>query len=194
MGLVIVGTVKVLIKQDPAFVALLRDPLGVAHAGDPLPIYTGWLSHAGVLGWASSASVLAFAAARLGRRGTWSDWVLLAGGAGLSAVLCLDDMLMLHESVIPVLVGVGEAHAMVGLAAVAAIWGSMSLRALVRGSSFPVLLVSGGFLAASVVVDLGYLSGLPEDGLKLAGISCWAMWAWRTAGDSLTPCAASSTS
>jgi hypothetical protein len=174
-----------MLGQDPALTAATRDPLAVAQTGDPLPLYTGWLSHVGVLGWALAASVLALAAGwsvvRQRRRGL----LLLGGGACLSAFLCVDDLAMLHESVIPVLTGVGEAHTMVGLAGVASAWGLASLRGLVSGSGFAALVVSSVFLGASVLVDLELWSAVPEEGLELAGIGCWVIWAWSTAWESL---------
>lgn len=173
-----------------AFQAMTRDPLAVARSGDDItPVTLGWLSHLGVLVWtmASGAAVLAVVSSRAAA----SERAMLLGAAALSLGLALDDLLQLHESVVPRLTRFTEEHVMLGWALLAAVWVVACRRSLLNSPHVPVLAVGVAFLAWSVGTDV--VDDLPiarnlaaalggqavlEDGAKLIGIICWASFMW----------------
>lgn len=93
------------LRYDVSVAVLFRDPL--ASLGEPF--YTGIMSNLGVVIWIGAAAVCGFGYLLLRRHGSdkGTAHFLLASGI-ISAVLFLDDFLMLHEEVFPLIFGVGE--------------------------------------------------------------------------------------
>lgn len=83
---------------------LLRDP----NAYSVQAFYVGFFSNMGVLAWWTAAVSCLTAAAALHRRGRDAEWAAVAAGGSLSAVLGLDDFLMLHEAFVPDHLGLPE--------------------------------------------------------------------------------------
>lgn len=160
----------------------LRDP---AAAGG-LPPYAGFFSHLGVLAWwgAAVACGLAALVARLGPGLPSPLADAAAAGGGLSAVLALDDLLLVHEALLPLYAGLDERWALAayGTAALAYLW---RFRAVHLGRETGLLAASLALLAASLVIDLVELDGpkalLLEDGAKFAGICAWGLYHVRLA-------------
>lgn len=152
---------------------LLQDP--AAQFG--FPPYIGLISYAGVALLVATGAILVFAAA-IGRRKGALLWVV----ATFSGLLAVDDLLMLHESVFPKVLGLPEWL----LYAVYLILGGLVLAWLPRGRESLGLLVPLSLLAVSVAIDLvGDLLAVPfhrtilvEDTAKVAGLATWlAFWA-----------------
>ncbi|QJE74035.1 hypothetical protein HHL28_13875 [Aerophototrophica crusticola] len=172
--------VVTLLGADPKWT--LRDPAG---AGG-LPPYAGFFSNLGVLAWwaAAVACVLAALVVRWGqnRRDSLAD--AAAAGGGLSAVLALDDLLLVHEALLPLYVGLDERWALAayGTGALAYLW---RFRAVHLRMETGLMAASIALLAASLVVDLMELDGakalLLEDGAKFGGICAWALYHLRLA-------------
>ena len=148
---------------------LLQDPAGQYD----MPPYIGVLSHAGVGLLVATAAITGFVAV-LGRREMLLLWLV----AGLSMALAADDLLMLHERVVPQVLGLDERvpQALYGLVAV------LILVRLWRAPGAAVVLIPLGLLAASVGADQMDLPMntrvLVEDLTKLAGFAAWlAFWA-----------------
>lgn len=157
---------------------LLRDPMAIViERSDCCGPHLGLVSHLGVAAWTASAAIAGFGALCLAcaDRGIVTRFLLLA--AAISFVLAADDLLMLHELVLPGL-GVPEllVYALYGSAGL--LHGGMALR-LARQSELVLLLVALAGLGASVTMDtLGELVGIHvpigfEDGAKLIGASFW---------------------
>lgn len=140
--------------------------------------YFGTMSQLGGLGWAVGAG-----AAALGALSLWSEgrdvsrWGLLGLGAILSAILCADDMLMLHESIFP---GWGVPQVLVlGVYALA-----VGAYALAHGrrllhSECRFLALALVLFGSSLGIDLFLHSTdsrivSAEDGLKFVAIYAWA--------------------
>lgn len=170
---------------DPDWILL--DPAAVTGA----PFYTGLLSNLGVLGWCGSATALLLAAAVLRSTPEWTrEAGALAAGASVSAVLGFDDLLLLHERVLPNHLGVPEpvTFGAYGVAAVVYLW---HFRDVHLRMDRELLGVAFCMFAVSLVVDLtdppalGAWRGIVEDGAKFLGISAWASYHVRFAASVL---------
>lgn len=115
-------------------------------------------------------------------------FAFLRNVGALTVVLMLDDLLQLHESVIPDLIGASELLVYAALGVWAA-WIFWRFRATVLQSEYLILLLAVGFGSISVVVDMFELiSGratVAEDGAKLLAISFWLLYFWRVSRDAL---------
>lgn len=154
--------------------------------------YTALLSNLGVALWLATGTIALFAAAALKHR-PWEARPLLWAGL-LSLWLCLDDFLMLHET-LGRRFGVTTSLLVVieGIAGIA--WLIGCRRWLVR-TEWRLLLIAGAAWAVSLAIDFIHdelparvTSGVPEvliyfaeDTPKLIGI---AVWAWFVASEAL---------
>lgn len=168
------------VRSGVPLAMLTRDPASAAGG----PFYAGWLSQLGGVCWAAASSVgllsWLLARAHVDLR-AWSGMFLAAGL--LSGLLLVDDVFMIHDGLLPLLLGVGD-RAMVLLLVVC--MGTFLLvwrRALLR-TPLAALLLSLGLMALAVVADQaahrGWMTGdaqyLAEDGLKLLAASAWCCW------------------
>lgn len=156
---------------------LLRDP----NAYSVQAFYVGFFSNIGVLAWWTAAVSCLTAAAALHRRGRDAGWAAVAAGGALSAVLGLDDLLMVHEAFVPDYLGLPEPLPLAAYAAAMA-WYLWRFRAFHLSMDTGLLAASLLLLGLSVVADLAYsdaYDGLPvllEDGFKFGGICAWAAY------------------
>jgi hypothetical protein len=138
-----------LVQQRAALTALFRDVNSVTGA----PFYTGFYSQLGAIFWCSAAAVCIFTWWVLFRRGTGGEWpaFLLSAGA-LSTLLLLDDLFLIHETVLPRLFPQAELamYLFYALASVALV---VRFRAIVLRTSYLVLLVALAFLGLSEAID-----------------------------------------
>jgi hypothetical protein len=149
--------------------------------GDPVmltdsPPYLGAVSFLGVLVWCATAVVCLFAAQLLDRKPSaeWRGYLRFAGG--LSLVLCLDDLYLLHEELFPKYLGVPQTLVLAAYAAAALrmVW---RYRRMILASESVLLGLAFTMFAVSLAVDL-LASGerqfyLAEDGAKLLGVVMW---------------------
>jgi hypothetical protein len=181
--LLIYGPAVVLIGLTLAFAewkhldvgVLTRDPTQVL---DALP-YVGAFAQVTMLIWGAAATVCLFTALLLWRAGApprERNYVLCAGL--LTALLVADDALMLHERILPILLGIGESPtyaAYVLLTIALFVW----FRDVVRRTPVWLLFAALAWFAVGAIVDLtDPVSLLPqyylwEDGPKLLGIVTW---------------------
>jgi hypothetical protein len=160
--------------------------------GDPasigsLPWYAGALSHVGVLLLCAVFAVGTFAGLvmRSVDGGTDESRFLLSSAA-LSALLLLDDLFMLHEDVVPSVLGVPQWIVVALYLGLGVVFIAANRRVLLRART-GVLVLAVGLLTASVAFDLAFdqdlietdrwsLRYLIEDGLKLAGLAGWSFF------------------
>ena len=163
---------------------LLKDP-GALRPG---PWYLGAVSYVGILLWTAAATLCLFARRLLPRVEEAEVRSFLLASALLSAVLGLDDLFMLHDSVAPMYLGVSEKVVVLGYGALALGYVAR-FRRLVWRTEFLPLLVAGGFFALSVGVDALDVDDtrflLVEDGAKLAGIAGWCSYLGHIAGEAV---------
>lgn len=162
---------------------LTRDPSETTGS----PWYLGMTSSLGAVGWSSAAAAFALGAAVTyslgGRRRTTAS---LATGSAFTLVLLVDDVLLLHDDVVPRILPVEEegifaAYAFAGIAWLAAYFREMQAAVLL------LVGVAGLGLGTSVAIDLVWDSEgdwrlLAEDGTKFVGIWSWAAAAAFLAG------------
>lgn len=161
---------------------LTRDPAGI----NETPVYVGFLSNIGILLWAAAAAVCLFAVRLLGPGShPVARRFLLASGA-FTLLLTADDLFLLHERVVPNLLGVSELASM----AVYGLLGGAYLAfflPVIRRTRKVLLVLAIVFFGLSIAVDLfhppvpAYL--LVEDGAKLVGIAAWLAYLTRAAQD-----------
>ena len=180
----VVGTNVVAFFSDVTVAQLTQDPAALAG----YPFYFGLFSHVGVLLWAACGTIGIFAWAELRDADPHRARYFLFGGL-LSTMFAFDDLLLLHEDVLPFRVGIDEMVVM-------GVYGALLLTFLVRHYARiivegPALLVTAvACFGATVLLDLWDPSGLDvvvEDGLKLLGIGCWLGHFVRAAARSLSP-------
>lgn len=139
--------------------------------------YYGVMSNMGAIGWALAAGVALFAALCLwARGGAHADGMLLGFGGVLSLALCLDDLLLLHESILPGW-GVPQVVVLGGYALAGLAYAFAQRRRLFsRDGGFLLLafLLLGGSMAVDVLLHStqSWLVAA-EDGLKFVGIYAW---------------------
>jgi hypothetical protein len=153
-------------------------------------VYFGMASNIGVLYWAVAASCCGLAGFALQRRPEpRATTSLLIAAALFTALLCVDDLFMLHEEILPKL-GVPQPLILIGYAVLGAAYVYRSLPEIRRHDPL-VFAMSIGFLATSVGVDFFNHSDVPflllaEDVTKLMGIAGWSTWHVRYAVLALT--------
>lgn len=156
---------------------LLRDP----NAYSVQAFYVGFFSNIGVLAWWTAAVSCLTAAAAMHPRGRDAGWAAVAVGGTLSAVLGLDDLLMIHEAFVPDYLGLPELLPLAAYAAAMA-WYLWRFRAFHLSMDTGLLAAALVLLGLSVAADLAYsdaYDGLPvllEDGSKFGGICAWAAY------------------
>ena len=182
---------------------LIRDPATIAAH----PFYFGFFSHVDVLLWMASAVSCLFGAALLNVIHLRPDYMrfLMAFG-GLSAILGLDDLFLLHERAIPMIFGIAQPFVFVGYAVMLALCLCRFRKVLLKTLCLSLVLFSVSvlidvvplptisFLTAppeTTLAALFYLlrngllenglleDGLLEDGAKLLAIFLWfAYFSW----------------
>lgn len=164
---------------DPRLLFLDTIIAGVV-SGDCCRSWYGFMSTLGVLMWVGTGAVLLFAAMMLMRmdRAPVVRLQLLFAGL-ISLIFGLDDVYLIHENAAPKL-GVPQLAVLLAYVLLAMAYMALSWRRILAFN--PVLfLLAGGFLAASLVVDLFGTTGsvmtiVWEDGAKFVGIAAWSSY------------------
>lgn len=145
-------------------------------SGDCCRIYHGFVSNVGVLYLAASGSVCLFAALCLRPVADAGKTGFLIGAGLLTAWLCLDDLFMIHEGVLPNL-GVSQAVTIGIYGVLTAVYLVSSRREILSGEA-PMLVIALACFAVSVGIDLVFHSVeghlvWAEDAAKFIGIAAW---------------------
>lgn len=158
---------------------LMKDPAAVTE----VPPWVGLLSNLGILGWCAGAAISGFAAVLLPR--AHPARAFLGVGAAVTAWLMLDDLFLLHESVLPTFTGVPQTLIYAGYAGALGLFVLRFRAQLWRGErelwALAVVLLAGS-VAADVAFDRwpGLLEGsggeVLEDLLKFLGILIWSLF------------------
>lgn len=168
--------------QDPAALTGAHPLLGAA-------------SNLGVLAWTATAAVCLFTAMLLhGRRDRreFARWMLAAGL--LTCLLALDDLFLLHESLLPEALGIPQPAVLAAYVAAVGLF-LLRFRAPMERTDRTLLGLALAFFAASVAADQlpgawfrasGWLY-LLEDGCKLLGIAGWSGYFLSVAASALRP-------
>ena len=157
---------------------LTRDPASVMGAAP----WIGLLSHVGVLLWASTAVVCFLGAVLLRDREEAPRKVrCLRDSGALVTFLLLDDLFLLHESILPGVTGLPE---IVFAAAPPVLFIALLARhgATILTLDWSLLLIATGLLGISLGIDTVWDSArrsFVEDAFKLAGILAWLVFSVR---------------
>lgn len=151
------------------------------------PRYGGWLGSFGVIGWAIAASVSAFAAALTASRAASpqpGESRFLLASAGLSSLLMLDDLFLVHSTLAPEFLGVPKPLMIVALLMLASAWGLVFRRRLLHDPDLLLLGWAVLWYAIALLVDafgevVGW-GGVREEAAKLVGILGWVTYHSRT--------------
>lgn len=170
--------------SDVAFGDLTRDPVAVAD----LEAYVGALSHIGVIVMSASAGIAIFgsvvlAASTGSAHGDAIESARYLGYmGGLTALLAIDDALLVHDRLVPRLTPLPESSVYAVYALVVA-YGLYRFRSLIRGPGVAWFVAALVCFAGSLVVDRAgdqdNASGLHfflEDGFKFMGYICWVVF------------------
>ncbi|MEN8160296.1 MAG: hypothetical protein ABFS41_09525 [Myxococcota bacterium] len=161
--------------------------------GDPAkatqsPFYLGVFSILGLLLWTASA-LLCGVGARLATSAGLRRF--LAGGAALTLLLLVDDWLLLHDHVGPVLLHVPQKLFFAAYAALAGGWLLVNRRTVLTETPIAYLAAALVLGAASVFIDTRIphtrVASVAEDSFKLLAIVSWTFYFARITGRSLQP-------
>lgn len=166
---------------------LFMDVIAAAQAaGYCCKVYWGFLSNLGVVVWCLTAAVGLFSGLTLWATGRASRTAVALGLAGaLSLVIALDDLLMLHESVLPGF-GMSQTVLLLFYATLGGGYALVQWRTLLPPEG-AFLLLAFAFFGLSLGTDVLVHSidtrvVAVEDGLKFVGIVSWAVFHFRLAG------------
>lgn len=157
---------------------LMLDPTEVMQ----VPFYTGIMANLGILLWAAAASICMFIAIFLAQLvgKAWRDFFLVSGL--LTLLLLLDDLLRLHDEILPVYLGIkGDFLGIVYVLLI--VLYLLRFRTLILQYPYTFLVLALGLFGVSVAIDVaptGLKDLFPvadvifvEDGAKLLGIANW---------------------
>ena len=152
---------------------LTRDPLAVGQ----MPVYIGFLSQIGVFFWAAAIAICLFSSALLAQlavRRHLKRFLFIS--ALLTSLLALDEVFMLHETVLPYF-GIPEIVVLGSYALFFLLYFLKFYRLILR-TEYLLLLTALSFFALSILLDQWQVANanlhyLLEDGTKLVGIVSW---------------------
>jgi len=143
------------------------------------PALTGIQSNLGVLIMWSGAAIALFSAIAVRRLGGGRTARFLLWGGIITALLALDDFLLLHDEVFVEFLGQSERRVFLVYAVIVGLF-LWHYRRVIMSSGAILLIIAVGCLGASLLVDqTSFLWGespwriFVEDGLKLVGLTFW---------------------
>lgn len=181
----VAGTVLAVIgmQSQVPIRTLMLDPSAL---GD-LPWYTGLVSNIGVLAWTVAAAGAlggAWVAAQTERP---SAARFLGAGGVVATVLLADDLLLLHSKLLPRLLGVPKAMAMLLVVFPALVWLAVFAGEIVRTRWVILLAALGAFFVSMAADQVLHPTGsdalLLEDGAKFLGVLAWSLYFVATTHD-----------
>lgn len=144
------------------------------------PFYVGIVSNVGILLWCAAAAICFFCAAILFKaRGDKNQQTFFLCSGLLISALMLDDLFMLHESILPDYLGVPQnlvqtSYAVMALLYVRRFW------KMIFNAEHAMLFLAFGLLGFSVLCDVVPFRvtahALFEDGSKLLGIASFLIY------------------
>ncbi|MEM9520943.1 MAG: hypothetical protein AAGA37_16605 [Actinomycetota bacterium] len=157
---------------------LLLDPVATGR----LPWYTGLISQLGAVVWCIAACAAAFGAAVSHLEGRMGAFRFLLGAAGVGTLMLVDDLFLLHSTVLPRFLGTSKTMVLATYALLILLWLARSLTEIAR-TRVHLLVATGAALGFSVIADqLGFALWM-EDGPKMLGILAWATYLTTTSWD-----------
>lgn len=145
------------------------------------PFLIGYLSYLGACLWCAAAAVALFSALLARGGGDGAGAAFFSATGLLSGLMLADDLFMVHDGLVPHLLGDVERW---NLALYALLAGAylVAFAPLIRRTCLPLPAATGCAFAGSVLVDAQLIPvpesrrHLAEDGCKFIGIVNWAAW------------------
>lgn len=148
---------------------LSRDPLQRLQ----LPVYLGLLSYLGVLAWCAASAIMLFSAflLRQGHPDSPPTRFLVWMGI-LAAILFLDDLFMVHDTIVPVHLHLPEMSFYLVYAGYTGWLLFRFWRFILEQTDYILFLLAGVCFGSSVAIDIDLIPGKigTEDTLKMFGI------------------------
>jgi hypothetical protein len=169
----LLATVALAFQKNVPLAYMTRDP-SVTMDAEP---YIGIVSNVGILLWCMATVTCVFSAIILAPRKAYRTITLfLLCSGSISLLFLFDDLLMLHEAILPNLLNISEKEVFLGYAGMlfgyfVAFWRQIiATNALIMG-------IALGFFGLSIGIDLFDLPGdiayMLEDSAKFTGIVNW---------------------
>ncbi|GMG88470.1 hypothetical protein [Biformimicrobium ophioploci] len=174
-------------KLGFSYVRFVNDPAAISGRNP----FSGVYSNLGVLVWCAAAAVCVFAGWNCLKHGLRKSGRFLLVSGGITALLTLDDLFMLHEYVFPKMLGVPQEVVFFVYLAMFAGYLAFFCREILD-TEFTILAVSFCLLGVSATIDnlihsQTDLINLIEDWFKFAGLLIWAIYFVRTSNALLYP-------
>lgn len=172
------------------FAVLTRDPVSVGS----MPVYVGFISQIGIFFWSAAATLCFFCFKLLSAKenGREVRRFLLASGV-ISLILGLDDVFLLHEVVLPTLIGIPQVVILTSYGMIIFFYVLRFYRVILQ-TEYTLFLMAMVFIGISLAIDIFHLPGinpyLLEDGAKLIGLVSWFVYFLRTGEHALQSTAA----
>ena len=148
---------------------LSRDPLQRLQ----LPVYLGLLSYLGVLAWCAASSVMLFASFVIRRITSNSIQARFLAWMGiLAAILFLDDLFMVHDTVVPVYLHLPEISFYLVYALYMGFFLQQFWQFILEQTEYELFLIACVCFGFSVAIDIDLIPGNigTEDTFKMFGI------------------------
>ena len=156
-----------------------RDPISVLGGA----AYVGFISNIGILFWAFTAAICLFSSIILKQYNNQAVSQFLLYSGLLTLWLLLDDMFMLHDSILPYHLMIPEKLVYLSYITVVLVY-LAKFKKEILAYEYVILSLAFCFFALSVLTDLLLqqqgLTSLLEDGFKLFGIMTWFVFFFRT--------------
>jgi hypothetical protein len=156
-----------------------RDPISVLGGA----AYVGFISNIGILFWAFTAAICLFSSIVLKQYNNQAASQFLLYSGLLTLWLLLDDMFMLHDSILPYHLMIPEKLVYLSYITVVLVY-LAKFKTEILAYEYVILSLAFCFFALSVLTDLLLeqqgLTSLLEDGFKLFGIMTWFVFFFRT--------------
>lgn len=152
------------------------------------PVYTAFLSQLGMFFWAGAAAICIISGALLSGNQDMKNYrTFFYASAGISLMLGLDDMFLLHESVFPFLLGIPENVVYLGYMVIMIVYGLRYLKILLS-TEYILFSLAILFFGLSIIVDItNFYDGYIEDPFKFIGMVFWTTYYFRAGKQTIKP-------
>ena len=169
IGLFLLAMIGVFDLSGVQMTKLSRDPLQRLQ----LPVYLGLLSYLGVLAWCAASSIMLFAAFLIRRIDPDSITARFLVWMGiLAAILFLDDLFMVHDTIVPVHLHLPEMSFYIAYAVYMGLLLLQFWKLIVEQTEYELFLLAFVCFGFSVAIDIDLIPGKigTEDTFKMFGI------------------------
>lgn len=158
---------------------LTREPIIVARNAEACcSVFSGTLSNLGAVMWLMCGAILIFSSVALSLQRSIRNMAFLGTAGAINLMLGIDDMLLLHDEVIPVILGVPEKAVLLFYMIIVGTFLVVFLKEILESRYIAFAIAIALFIIA-LGEDLFRFAGydnfhyLIEDGLRIIGLGSW---------------------